>query len=118
VTTWRERPFAPARGTYVCAADDDEFVREVMFGDGKDAFGLLIIRRGALLRAYRNICPHFNVPLNAEPGKFYCYDDLVMCAHHSSMFRIDDGYCEDGPCAGATMEAVPVTVVDGEVRIA
>jgi nitrite reductase/ring-hydroxylating ferredoxin subunit len=116
--TWRERPFAPAPGTPVCRADADDFAREVLFGDGKDAFNLLVIRRGGTVRAYRNICPHFNVQLNAAPGEFYCYGEHLMCAHHSSMFRIADGFCEDGPCAGASLEAVAVVVVDGQVRIA
>jgi nitrite reductase/ring-hydroxylating ferredoxin subunit len=118
VTTWRERPFAPTRGTVVCRHEQADFAREVLFGEGKDAFNLLVIRRGDTLVAYRNVCPHFSVPLNAEPGKFYCFDGMIMCAHHSSMFRIADGYCEDGPCAGATMESVPIMVVDNEVRIA
>jgi len=33
-----------------------------------------------------------------------------MCAHHSALFRFDDGLCIDGPCAGAALEAVPVEV--------
>jgi len=118
MTTWRDRPFAPSPGAWVCRADPGDYEREVLFGEGKDAFNLLLICREGVVRGYHNSCPHFSVPLNAEPGKFYCFGDLIMCAHHSSMFRIADGYCEDGPCAGATMEAVPVTVTDGDVRIA
>ena len=118
MTTWRERPFAPPQGTRICRADEGDYARAIQFGDGKDAFSLLLVQRGDLLRAYRNVCPHFNVQLDAEPGTFHCYGPHVMCAHHASMFRIADGYCDDGPCAGASLEAVPIVVIDGEVRIA
>jgi nitrite reductase/ring-hydroxylating ferredoxin subunit len=33
-----------------------------------------------------------------------------MCAHHSALFRFEDGHCIEGPCAGASLDAVQVTV--------
>ena len=30
-----------------------------------------------------------------------------MCAHHSAMFRFEDGVCIDGPCQGAALTPVP-----------
>jgi nitrite reductase/ring-hydroxylating ferredoxin subunit len=119
MTAWRDRPHAPRPGQLVCKVADvaAEGAREVLFGEGKDAFSLLLIRRGDRTLAYRNACPHFGIPLNTEPGRFYCYDDLIMCANHSAMFRIDDGFCEDGPCAGASLEPVSIELRDGEIRI-
>lgn len=40
-----------------------------------------------------------------------------MCAHHTAMFRVDDGYCYDGPCMGAHLDAIPVVCTGGVVTI-
>jgi nitrite reductase/ring-hydroxylating ferredoxin subunit len=32
-------------------------------------------------------------------------------------FRFDDGYCVEGPCLGASLDAVAVSVSDGRVRL-
>jgi nitrite reductase/ring-hydroxylating ferredoxin subunit len=41
---------------------------------------------------------------------------VMMCAHHSALFRFEDGHCIEGPCEGARLTAVGIRVVDGEVR--
>jgi nitrite reductase/ring-hydroxylating ferredoxin subunit len=33
-----------------------------------------------------------------------------MCAHHSAMFRFEDGLCVDGPCQGASLIRFPLRV--------
>lgn len=72
---------------------------------------LIVVRRGEQVWAYVNRCPHFSVPLDFEPGKVSCYrSQVLMCAHHSALFRFDDGVCIDGPCAGAALESVPVEI--------
>jgi nitrite reductase/ring-hydroxylating ferredoxin subunit len=40
-----------------------------------------------------------------------------MCAHHSAMFRFEDGACVDGPCLGARLTAVPIRIENGMVRL-
>lgn len=63
---------------------------------------LVAVRRGNQAWVYRNHCPHFSVPLDFRPGEFCTYKNrLIMCAHHSAMFRFEDGLCVDGPCEGA-----------------
>jgi nitrite reductase/ring-hydroxylating ferredoxin subunit len=70
---------------------------------------LVAVRRGTQVWVYRNRCPHFSVPLDYEPGAFCTYQQrLLMCAHHSAMFRFEDGHCIDGPCLGARLDSVPV----------
>jgi nitrite reductase/ring-hydroxylating ferredoxin subunit len=72
---------------------------------------VVVVRRGDQVWAYVNRCPHFSVPLDFEPGNVSCYrSQVLMCAHHSALFRFDDGVCIDGPCAGAALEAVPVEI--------
>jgi len=77
---------------------------------------LVIVRRGVQVWAYRNRCPHFSVGLDAQPGVVYTYSgEVMMCAHHSAMFRFEDGLCIDGPCQGHRLDAVAVQVEDGQV---
>ncbi|MDT8923362.1 Rieske 2Fe-2S domain-containing protein [Pseudomonas taiwanensis] len=77
---------------------------------------LVAVKRGEQAWLYRNCCPHFSVPLDYQPGEFCTYQSqLIMCAHHSAMFRFEDGLCVDGPCAGARLESVPFKVEGGAI---
>jgi nitrite reductase/ring-hydroxylating ferredoxin subunit len=118
---WRDLPSAPAPGTALCTLEEivEAGSKEVVFGRGHDAFRVVLLRSGAGVVAYHNCCPHFSLPLNYEPDVFHVFDgENLMCAHHTAMFRIATGECFDGPCAGAKLTAVPVTVVNGRVVIA
>ncbi len=75
---------------------------------------VVLIRRADQVWAYLNQCPHFSIPLDFEPGVFCTYEtSWIMCAHHSAMFRFEDGVCVDGPCEGAALTRVEVEVRDG-----
>jgi nitrite reductase/ring-hydroxylating ferredoxin subunit len=75
---------------------------------------VIIVRRGEAVWAYVNRCPHFSVPLDFEPGEISCYrGQVLMCAHHSALFRFEDGHCIDGPCTGSALDPVGVTVEAG-----
>jgi nitrite reductase/ring-hydroxylating ferredoxin subunit len=76
----------------------------------------IVVRRGDEAWAYLNRCPHFSIPLDFEPGVFCTYDaTMLMCAHHSAMFRFEDGVCVDGPCQGAALTQIDVIVTGGRV---
>lgn len=56
---------------------------------------------------YRNRCPHTGAPLNWQPDHFLNFEgDLIQCALHGALFRIEDGLCLHGPCVGRQLEAV------------
>jgi nitrite reductase/ring-hydroxylating ferredoxin subunit len=97
----------------LCALD------EIPDGGGIEAAAaILVLRRGDAAWAYRNVCPHFSIPLNYEPNTFWAYGgELVMCAHHSAMFRFEDGLCVDGPCLGASLTPIPIQIEDGNIYI-
>jgi len=83
--------------------------------DGEHA-DLVLVRRGEKVWAYRNRCPHFSVGLDARPGVVHTFaGKVMMCAHHSAMFRFEDGLCIDGPCQGHKLDAIAVCVEDGQV---
>ena len=121
MTDWRTLPFAPASGTRLCSSADvpDGQGKEIVIGEGKDAFRVALFRIGEKLLAYHNCCPHFSLALNYEPDKFHVFDgDLLMCAHPVAMFRLEDGECFDGPCQGSRLTAIAIENSSGEVRIA
>jgi nitrite reductase/ring-hydroxylating ferredoxin subunit len=97
----------------LCTLDD------VPDGGGLEAGdAVLVLRRADEAWAYRNVCPHFSIPLNYEPNTFWAYGgELVMCAHHSAMFRFEDGECIDGPCLGAKLTPVPIRIEGGKILI-
>jgi nitrite reductase/ring-hydroxylating ferredoxin subunit len=76
---------------------------------------VVVVRRGQQVWAYVNRCPHFSVPLDFVPGTVSCYkSQVLMCAHHSALFRFDDGHCIEGPCEGAALEAIQVELMGDE----
>jgi nitrite reductase/ring-hydroxylating ferredoxin subunit len=118
---WKLHPHAPQAGAEVCplTAVPDGGCLEVGFGSEAAALKLIVLRSGGEAWAYVNLCPHFSLPLNSRPGEFLVTDDRhLMCAYHCALFRFHDGRCVEGPAKDRSLEAVPVTIVDGVVRIA
>ena len=84
--------------------------------DGDRCMEIFIVRRGSRVYAYHNRCPHTGGPLDWQPDQFLNLErTLIQCATHAAQFRIDDGVCVAGPCTGAWLTALPVTVIDGVV---
>jgi nitrite reductase/ring-hydroxylating ferredoxin subunit len=84
-----------------------------------ERIGVLAVRRGARVFAYVNSCPHTGAPLDFRPGRFLSLDKtLIQCSTHGALFRIEDGFCLKGPCAGKSLVPVPVVVEDGALRLA
>ena len=80
--------------------------------------GLVAVRRGGQVFVYLNSCPHLGVPLEVLPDRFLDgRREYVVCALHGARFRIEDGFCVSGPCAGDALEAVPAGIRDGAVIV-
>jgi nitrite reductase/ring-hydroxylating ferredoxin subunit len=72
--------------------------------DGEDVEGF-IMRHGDGLVAYVNRCPHWGVDLDMGEGTFYAPKvDRILCRNHGALFEPHSGYCDNGPCAGASLE--------------
>ncbi len=79
---------------------------------------LFLVRRGNAVYGYRNRCPHTGVNLDWLPDQFLdSMESFIQCATHGALFRIEDGYCLSGPCAGEHLQKLPVTVERGEVML-
>lgn len=105
----------------ICAVDDlaDRPCRAFTIGGGPWPLSGFVVRRGDAVHAYRNRCPHAGHPLNLKPHEFLTPDrSLIVCCSHGALFEIATGYCVDGPCAGQSLEPLPVEVIAGHVFIA
>ncbi|WP_158057682.1 Rieske (2Fe-2S) protein [Halorussus halophilus] len=65
-----------------------------------------------------NYCQHFtHIKLDKGEGA-PMRDGEVICANHGAWFESNTGYCSFGPCEGAYLNEVEVTVEDGDVYLA
>lgn len=77
----------------------------------------ILVRVGAEVKAWRNRCPHIGVPLDWGDGRCLTDDGMLICAMHGALFRCDDGFCTDGPCAGDALTPLPIRVADGRIYL-
>ena len=71
---------------------------------------ILLYRDDDQIQGWLNICPHAGRRLDYAPGKFLMQDGDLVCAAH--------GECVAGPCRGASLKAVPLRCVEGQVCLA
>ncbi|MDI4655311.1 Rieske (2Fe-2S) protein [Xanthobacter autotrophicus] len=117
---WAQRPNAPAPGTNLGRLDDipDGGGKEFVFGQGVNAWRMFVVRKGASLYGYLNLCPHYSMPLNHQPDIFMSRDGTrIMCRQHLALFRVEDGTCLDGACDGRALDPVPLRLEHGQVVI-
>lgn len=75
-----------------------------------------MVRKGATVVGYVDSCPHAGWPLAGPSGRHLTREnDLILCAGHGALFRIEDGLCLSGPCADKRLEPWPVEIVDENV---
>jgi nitrite reductase/ring-hydroxylating ferredoxin subunit len=102
----------------LCRFDElePEGCREFRLGGGEWPLKGFLVRLRGEVRAYLNRCAHQSLPLNLLPGRFLTADgSLILCTAHGALFEKSTGYCVAGPCAGRSLTAVAVQVVDGYV---
>jgi nitrite reductase/ring-hydroxylating ferredoxin subunit len=84
---------------------------EIPDGSARGFGPIFAVRRGDAVFAYVNACPHLGVSLNLIPDRFLDHrGTMIVCALHGALFRIEDGYCIQGPCWGESLEPVPAEV--------
>lgn len=72
---------------------------------------LIVLRQGARVRAWLNVCPHAGRRLDWAPGKFLVdKEGRLVCAAHGAVFEMGQGECVDGPCKGSSLVPVPVSL--------
>jgi nitrite reductase/ring-hydroxylating ferredoxin subunit len=110
----------PEPGTALALLDDvpDEGAAVFDFAAGEARFSLLLARRGDAVFAYENRCPHAAYPLDRHDGRVVVQAGrFIVCAAHFASFELDSGACAGGPCNGAGLARVSVSVDGAWVRM-
>ena len=110
----------PPAGTRLCALAEiaDPGAKGFTFRAGDRLFAGFVVQREGALHGYVDRCPHAGMPLALMPDRFLTREgDLILCSAHGAMFRIADGHCLAGPCAGRALEPWPVRV-EGDAVVA
>ncbi len=90
--------------------------RGFVISETTPARNIFIVRSHHAIVAYENSCPHNFAPLNWSPDIFLSYDkDYIQCSNHGALFKIVNGRCVYGPCAGQSLSTVKVKIDDGVV---
>lgn len=98
----------PVEGTLLVTLEriDDGTRREV-----------ILTRRNGDVLAYENRCQHWrDVRLDKGDGA-RTRDGEIVCAKHGAIFAVESGECVHGPCMGAALAPVSVSVAGGEVTL-
>ena len=75
---------------------------------------LILLRRGATVDAFLNVCPHAGRRLDWAPGKFLVSrEGHLVCAAHGASFELPSGRCVAGACRGDALRRIDVRV-DGD----
>jgi nitrite reductase/ring-hydroxylating ferredoxin subunit len=114
-------PGRPAPGTPLCRLDEiaDPGARGFDYRQGDQLWSGFVVRRGGVVRGYLDQCPHAGSPLGDMIGRYLTRaGDLIICSAHGALFKIEDGACIAGPCAGKALTPWPVELVNGVVRTA
>ncbi len=69
---------------------------------GRIVEALVVLAPDGEPHAYRNICQHLPVMLDGGSRNFLTDDGRYLrCGTHGALFRLEDGFCVEGPCAGS-----------------
>jgi nitrite reductase/ring-hydroxylating ferredoxin subunit len=103
----------------LCHVDElaEGSARGFRFGTGAAVRAVFIVKKGGTIYAYDDACPHMGTPLAFLSDRYFDRDGRdLLCATHGARFRVEDGFCLSGPCAGRSL--APATVrIDGNVIV-
>ncbi|MGE3143147.1 MAG: Rieske (2Fe-2S) protein [Hyphomonadaceae bacterium] len=114
-------PARPPAGALLARLDDisdpGALVRD--FNAGEARYSLLLARRGDVVTAYENRCPHAGFPLERPDGRLLVQEGrYLLCAGHGASFSMADGACVAGPGSGRGLTPISISVSEGEIRMA
>ena len=109
----------------ICSTNDIPSRRAVGFHlmiveeDGSQRpWPIVVVRWGKQVFGYVNKCPHDGVKLDWERNQFLDPNGLrLMCGKHGALFELGTGICVDGPCKGASLTPVALSVDDDDICV-
>jgi nitrite reductase/ring-hydroxylating ferredoxin subunit len=85
--------------------------RGFRFGRGTAVRAVFVVKKGGAIYAYDDACPHMGTPLAFLPDRYFDRDGRsLLCATHGARFRIEDGFCLSGPCAGRSLSRAIIRI--------
>ena len=84
-----------------------------------NGWALLLVREGDEIYAFRNLCPHLAVRMNAARVE----NGAIICPNHRARFDLRTGRCLDSALSGVSDGLAPLSrfetrVVDERVEVA
>ncbi|UVE48904.1 Rieske 2Fe-2S domain-containing protein [Haloferax larsenii] len=100
----------------ICSVDDVPADTTFLFrvaGDDEDEREAILVRTDGDIRGWLNYCMHLtDIKIDKGSGATMRNGELI-CENHGAYFEADTGYCNYGPCEGAVLDDLDITV-DGD----
>ncbi|UPT62729.1 MAG: Rieske 2Fe-2S domain-containing protein [Hyphomonadaceae bacterium JAD_PAG50586_4] len=91
----------------------------VDFAEGESRLSIVVTRRGDVIAAFRNRCPHAGYPMERPDGRVVIQEGrFLVCTAHGASFALESGDCAGGPCNGEALERFAIELRDESVFIA
>ena len=85
-------------------------------GEPAEELGCFVIAYDGGVYGYVNSCPHRGTELDWQAGEVFEETGLyLMCATHGALFEPDSGLCVGGPCQGARLRQLAISVSGSDV---
>ncbi|KAB1197065.1 MULTISPECIES: Rieske 2Fe-2S domain-containing protein [Haloferax] len=100
----------------ICSVDDvpsdTTFLFRVRDGDDEVREAILV-RDDGDIKSWLNYCMHLtHIKLDKGSGAEMRNGEII-CENHGAYFEADSGYCNYGPCEGAVLDGLDITI-DGD----
>ena len=90
---------------------EERLAVEVTLHDADEGGSVLVVRRGATVRAWRNLCPHQWLPLTYRNTQILSADGTrLRCSNHGAEFGVEDGRPLGDVALPCGLEPVPVHI--------
>ena len=77
-----------------------------------------LVYQNDVVYSYQNQCPHTGVNLEWVENQFLDNDhEFIQCATHGALFRIENGLCVYGPCAGENLKPIKNMTVNDTIYL-
>ncbi len=97
--------------------DESTLCFRVTNGVDGEQEAILVRERAGEVACWLNYCQHLtHIKLDKGSGA-PMRDGELICANHGAYFEADSGECTHGPCKGAYLTAIDVTVTNGEIYL-
>ena len=119
--TWNDYRSSPPVGTVLGHRGDlaEGTTLSLSKDTGSGAFPILLVASGGTIRAFVNLCPHQDLPLDAQSREIISADGTtLLCSNHQAGFRIEDGVGVKDLGIDCALDLIPIAVDDdGSIHI-